>query len=50
MKVLVVFDMPEITDINGEDATFAIDSLSEDLEGFARDGGYEWYIDDVIGN
>lgn len=50
MKVLVVFDMPEITDVNGEDATFAIDSLSEDLEGFARDGEYEWYIDDVIGN
>jgi len=49
MKVLVVFDMPEITDVNGEDATFAIDSLSEDLEGFARDGEYEWYIDDVIG-
>jgi hypothetical protein len=49
MKVLVVFDMPEITDVNGEDATFAIDSLSEDLEGFARDGEYEWYIDDVTG-
>jgi len=23
------------------------DSLSEDLTGFARDGEYEWYIDDA---
>ena len=34
-------------DANSEDATFAIDSLSEDLEGFARDGEYDWYIDDA---
>lgn len=47
MKVCVVFDFPEIKDSNSEDATFAIDSLSEDLEGFARDGEYDWYIDDA---
>jgi hypothetical protein len=50
MKVFVVFDFPEITDVNSEDATFAIDSLSNDLEGFARDGEYDWYIDDAEGN
>jgi hypothetical protein len=47
MKIYVVFDFPEIKDSNSEDATFAIDSLSEDLEGFARDGEYDWYIDDA---
>lgn len=49
MRVYVVFDFPEIKDANSEDATFVIDSLSEDLEGFARDGEYEWYIDDITG-
>lgn len=48
MKVIVVFDFPEISDVNSEDATFAIDALSEDLEGFARDGEYDWYIDDAV--
>jgi len=48
MKVFVVFDFPDIRDSNSSDATFVIDSLSEDLEGFARDGEYEWYIDDAI--
>jgi len=49
MKVYVVFDFPEITDVNSPEADFAIDSLSEDLTGFARDGEYEWYIDDAEG-
>jgi hypothetical protein len=48
MKVFVVFDFPEIEDVNSEDATFAIDALSEDLEGFAKDGEYDWYIDDAV--
>jgi hypothetical protein len=48
MKVFVVFDFPEIQDADSEDATFAIDSLSEDLQGLARDGEYDWYIDDAI--
>ena len=47
MKVVVVFDFPEITNVEDDEATFAIDSLSEDLEGFARDGEYEWYVDDA---
>ncbi len=49
MKVYVVFDFPEITDVNSPEADWAIDSLSEDLTGFARDGEYEWYIDDAEG-
>jgi hypothetical protein len=49
MKVYVVFDFPEISDANSEDATFAIDSLSEDLENFALEGEYDWYIDDAVG-
>lgn len=49
MKVIVVFDFPEIDDPNSNDATFTIDSLSEDLELLAREAEYEWYIDDVTG-
>jgi hypothetical protein len=49
MKVFVVFDFPEIKDADSEDATFVIDSLSEDLQGFSRDGEYEWYIDEITG-
>jgi len=50
MKVYVVFDFPEIKDANSEDATFAIDSLSGDLKEFAKDGEYDWYIDDATEN
>jgi hypothetical protein len=49
MKVFVIFDFPEIKDANSPEADFAIDSLSEDLEGFGRDGEYDWYIDDAEG-
>jgi hypothetical protein len=49
MKVFVVFDFPEIKDANSPEADFAIDSLSSDLKGFARDGEYDWYIDDAEG-
>lgn len=47
MKVVVIFDFPEITNIEGEDATFMIDSLSEELLYFGDDTGHVWYIDDV---
>lgn len=49
MKVIVVFEFPEIDDPNSEDATFVIDSLSQDLDNFAREGEYDWYIDDAVG-
>jgi hypothetical protein len=32
MKVFVVFDFPEIKDANSQEADFAIDSLSEDID------------------
>lgn len=47
MKVVVIFDYPEITDLEGEGATFMIDNLSEDLLDFGDDTGHVWYIDDV---
>lgn len=48
MKVYIVFDFPEIDDPNSEEADWVIDSLSDDLEEFARDGEYDWYIDDAV--
>ena len=47
MKVFVVFDYPEINDPDGDEADFAIDSLTSDLKDLAREGEYEWYIDDA---
>lgn len=49
MKVFVVFEFPEIKDANSEEATFAIDSLSNDLEIMANTTLYQWYIDDAEG-
>lgn len=49
MKVIVVFDFPEIKDADSEDADFAISSLSNDLDIFAQEGEYEWYIDETTG-
>ncbi len=48
MKVIVVFDFPEISDPDSSDATFVIDSLSHDLDGLCLDGEYGWYIDDAV--
>lgn len=47
MKVVVVFDFPEIIDVECDDATFMIDSLSEDLFDFSDDNNYMWYIEDA---
>lgn len=47
MKVYVVFDFPEITDVEGNAADFTIDSLSDDLEIMANTTLYQWYIDEV---
>lgn len=49
MKVIVVFDFPEINDPDSDDASFAISILSNDLDMFAQEGEYEWYIDDATG-
>ena len=48
MKIVVIFDYPEISDPEGSDADFAVDSLSDDLKKLGVEGEYEWYIDDVV--
>lgn len=48
MKVIVVFDFPEINDSSSFDADFIIETLSDDLDEFCRIGEYDWYLDDVI--
>lgn len=48
MKIIVVFDYPEISDPEGEDADWAVDSLTDDLKRLGIEGEYEWYIDDVV--
>lgn len=50
MKVLVIFELPEIKDVNGADADFALDALSEELKGFATNHGYDWHIEEVFGD
>jgi hypothetical protein len=45
MKVYVVFDFPEIKDVNSDEAAFAWDSLWKDLEIMASTTLYNWYID-----
>ena len=47
-KITVVFDYPEISDPEGEDADWAVDSLTDDLKKLGNEGEYEWYIDDVV--
>jgi len=49
MKVFVVFDFPEIIDVNSEEADQIIDILENDLDNFAEDHDYSWYIDDAVG-
>ena len=48
MKVIVVFDFPEIQDVNSSAADFAIDSLTNDLKIMASTSLYQWYIDDAV--
>ena len=48
MKIHVVFDFPEITDPNSQEADFIIDTLSDDLDRLANEGEYDWYIDDAV--
>lgn len=50
MKVLVIFELPEIKDVNGADADFALDALSEELKDFANRHGYNWHIEEVFGD
>jgi hypothetical protein len=49
MKIVVIFDEPDIKDPNSQEATNAIDILSEELS-IMSDRGYDWYIDEVMGD
>ena len=48
MKIVVIFDYPEISDPEGADADFAVDTLTDNLKKLGNSEGYDWYIDDVI--
>lgn len=48
MKVYVVFDFPEITDPNSDEANNIIECLEDDLDAFAEETGNIWYIDDAV--
>lgn len=47
MKVNVVFDLAEISDPNSQEATDAIEILSDELR-IMDNLGYDWYIDDAV--
>jgi len=47
MKIVVIFDEPDIKNPNSQEATNAIDILSEELS-IMSDRGYDWYIDDAF--
>jgi hypothetical protein len=49
MKIVVIFDEPSIKDPDSQEATNAIEILSEELR-VMDDRGYDWYIDEVIGD
>lgn len=49
MKVYVTFDFPEIMDANSIEADEIISGLEIDLDIFATEHGYDWYIDDAEG-
>ena len=48
MKVYVVFDFPDITDPNSDEANNIIECLEDDLEVFGEETGNIWYIDDAV--
>lgn len=49
MKIVVIFDEPDIKDPDSQEATNAIDILSDELR-IMDSLGYDWYIDEVIGD
>jgi uncharacterized protein YsxB (DUF464 family) len=49
MKVFVVFEFPEIKDVDSQDADSAIECLEIDLKTLAKQSNYSWYIDDATG-
>lgn len=49
MKIVVIFDEPDIKDPDSQEATNAIEILSEELR-VMDDRGYDWYIAEVMGD
>ena len=49
MKVRVVFDFPNITDPNSEEADETIEILQDELKWFSENHALDWYIDDATG-
>jgi hypothetical protein len=47
MKVIVVFDFPDIKDVESNEADFWIDALSADLKNLEDNVGYNWHIEDA---
>jgi hypothetical protein len=47
MKIHVVFEFPNVKDIDSGQADAIIDCLSIDLRKLAEDIGCDWFIDDV---
>lgn len=56
MKVLVIFDFPQVPDSNSEDATTIIEGLTMDLKKLHgewhewSDYKMNWFIDDAVGD
>jgi len=48
MKVLVVFDFPDISDPNGERADYTIAILEDELYDVLEPLGYTWNIEDAF--
>ena len=46
MEIVIVVKVPEIADLDGQDADNVIDIVQDHMAGL----GYEWWIDEVIGN
>ena len=49
MKVRVVFDFPNITDPNSEEADETIEMLQDELKWFSENNTLDWYIDEATG-
>jgi len=43
----VVFDFPNITDPNSEEADETIEILQDELKWFSENNALDWYIDDA---
>jgi hypothetical protein len=47
MKIFVVFEFPEISDVESTEADYTIQCVSGDIQKYAASIDCDWYIDDV---